>query len=127
MKKRFCLALTLLALVAGGCVLSVLHLTRNTTALIAKTQEIEAAFWEKDYDACRTLSESFSREFTDRTRWFPFFMRHEDVSSIEETVITLPLLIKAEDFEHFPAELSRCRTQLQRLKDLEIPYLQNIL
>ena len=47
--------------------------------------------------------------------------------TIEENVITLPILLEAGDHEHFPAELARCRNQLDKLGELELPSFDNIL
>ena len=119
--KRVLLAFALLAAVAAGCVLSIMTEKRTTDLLI------EEAFDAEEFDRALTLTEEFTEEFTKRTKHFTFFMRHSDVSKIEENVITLPILLEAGDHEHFPAELARCRNQLDKLGELELPSFDNIL
>ncbi len=125
--KRMILAFVLLILVAAGCVLSIVTEKQTTDYLIEMTDKIEEAFQDEDFEKALTLTEKFAEEFTKRTKHFTFFMRHSDVSKIEENVITLPILLEAGDHEHFPAELARCRNQLDKLGELELPTPDNIL
>lgn len=125
--KRVIVAVVVLILVAGGCVLSIYNERNNTNYLIDMTNQIETAFREQDLERTQQLADQFVEEFKERTRYFPFYMRHSDVSQIEENVIMLPILLEAGDMEHFPAELARCRNQLDKLGDLELPLWENIL
>ena len=93
--KRVLLAFALLAAVAAGCVLSIMTEKRTTDLLIDMTDRIEEAFDAEEFDRALTLTEEFTEEFTKRTKHFTFFMRHSDVSKIEENVITLPILLEA--------------------------------
>ena len=125
--KRVILAFELLAAVAAGCVFSIMTEKNTTDLLIGMTGEIEQAFDNEEYDRALELTGEFTQEFTRRTRHFTFFMRHSDITKIEENVIMLPILLEAGDHEHFPAELARCRNQLDKLGDLELPTFDNIL
>ncbi len=125
--KRVILAFVLLAAVAAGCVFSIMTEKNTTDLLIGMTGEIEQAFDNEEYDRALELTGEFTQEFTRRTRHFTFFMRHSDITKIEENVIMLPILLEAGDHEHFPAELARCRNQLDKLGDLELPTFDNIL
>ena len=125
--KRVILAFVLLAAVAAGCVFSIMTEKNTTDLLIGMTGEIEQAFDNEEYDRALELTGEFTQEFTKRTRHFTFFMRHSDITKIEENVIMLPILLEAGDHEHFPAELARCRNQLDKLGDLELPTFDNIL
>ncbi len=125
--KRVILAFVLLAAVAAGCVFTIMTEKNTTDLLIGMTGEIEQAFDNEEYDRALELTGEFTQEFTRRTRHFTFFMRHSDITKIEENVIMLPILLEAGDHEHFPAELARCRNQLDKLGDLELPTFDNIL
>lgn len=125
--KRVIVAIVLLVLVAGGCALSLYNERKNTDYLIALTEQIEEAFLAEDMERTQQLTDQFAEEFPERTRYFSFFMRHSDVTKIEENVIMLPILLETGDMEHFPAELARCRNQLDKLGELEVPLWENIL
>lgn len=125
--KRVIVAIVLLALVAGGSVLSLYNERKNTDYLIELTDQIEEAFSAEDMERAQALTDRFAEEFPERTKFFPFFMRHSDITKIEENVIMLPILLQAGDMEHFPAELVRCRNQLDKLSELEVPLWENIL
>ena len=125
--KRVLLAFALLLVVAAGCIFSILTEKNTSDQLIDMADRIEAVFNEGEYDRALELTSEFAEEFTRRTKHFTFFMRHSDISKIEENVITLPILLKAGDHEHFPAEHARCRNQLEKLGELEFPSFDNIL
>lgn len=54
-------------------------------------------------------------------------MRHGDIWAIEDTVIALPVYLETEDLQHFLSELIKCRSQLEKLYQLELPLPENIL
>lgn len=58
---------------------------------------------------------------------FPFFLRHADISRIEEIAIPLPVLIEQGDTQHFAAELVRCRQPAQQAVGNGTPLAGNIL
>lgn len=127
MKKRSALAIALLAVVAGMCVTSILVQMRTSGYLLNLIGEIRTAYDAKDEEECLRLSRQFAEEYVEKTQHFSYFMRHADVAKIEETVVTLPILLESGDMEHFPAELERCRNQLEKLSELELPLPENIL
>lgn len=127
MLKRTIFAAVLLLLVAGACVFTIQIERRNTTALIEQLNEIEEEFDVGDRDTCQEMTEAFARDFVARTKHFTFFMRHSDLTKIEETAIALPVVLRTDGNAHFPAELVKCRNQLEKLADLELPTWDNIL
>lgn len=52
-------------------------------------------------------------------------MRHGDIWAIEDTVIALPVYLETEDLQHFLSELIKCRSQLEKLYQLELPLPEN--
>lgn len=125
--KRVLLALALLVMVSGLCWASLHNQVSNTKFLISMTEEMETAFKEGATADCLELSRRFVAEFQERTRYFPFYMRHSDIVKIEETVIALPIYLETDEVQHFQAELAKCRNQLEKLYELELPKPENIL
>ncbi len=125
--KRVVLAIVLLAAVAGLCGLSLYTQVSGAGYLLTMTDKLEDAYRADDLEECRQLAEQFTQEFQQRTRYFPFFMRHGDIWAIEETVIALPIYLETDDLQHFLSELAKCRSQLEKLYQLELPLPENIL
>ncbi|HJD23023.1 MAG TPA: DUF4363 family protein [Firmicutes bacterium] len=125
--KRLIVALALLLSVAVLCALSLLSLDRNTDFLLSRMDEMQEAYKRGDAGSCLALSEEFVQEFDERTRFFPFFMRHSDISKIEESVIVLPVMLRSGEEAHWISELAKCRSQLEKLADMETLTLENIL
>ena len=95
--------------------------------ILIRNNVAEDAYRADDLEECRQLAEQFTQEFQQRTRYFPFFMRHGDIWAIEETVIALPIYLETDDLQHFLSELAKCRSQLEKLYPLELPLPENIL
>ena len=109
--KRVILALVLLAVVAGLCGLSLHTQVSSTGYLLTMTEKLEEAYRIGDMEECQRLA-----------RRFP-----EDIWAIEDTVIALPVYLETEDLQHFLSELIKCRSQLEKLYQLELPLPENIL
>lgn len=125
--KRLIVALVLLLSVAGLCIASLSVQQRSMDYLLAMLDDMEESYEQTDLDACLSLSEQFVDAFAERTRFFPFFMRHSDISKIEESVIVLPVMLETGNDDHWIAEVTKCRSQLEKLSDIETPNLENIL
>ena len=93
----------------------------------AVTEKLEEAYRIGDMEECQRLARRFTEDFREQTRYFPFFMRHGDIWAIEDTVIALPVYLETEDLQHFLSELIKCRSQLEKLYQLELPLPENIL
>jgi hypothetical protein len=124
--KRIVVAIAILLFVSTLCVITLNYQTTNIKNLIKITDDMNTAFKNNDLDKCLEQSIEFVDKFKDSTRLFPLFMRHSDVSKIEESVVTLPVLLETNNPQHFAAELEKCKNMLESLADLEIPSLENI-
>lgn len=125
--KRLIVAAALLIAVLAACIVTNNAVNRNTAYLIGLLDRIEEAYTAGSREDCAALTDQFVTEFHEKTRWFPFFMRHADISKIEETAATLPSTLRYEGDDHFASELIRCRNQLEKLAELEQPTPENIL
>lgn len=125
--KRLIVAAVLLAAVLAACIVTNNAVNRSTAYLIGLLDRVEQAYTAGDREECAALTVQFVEEFHEKTRYLPFFMRHADISKIEETAVTLPSILRYEGDDHFASELIRCRNQLEKLAELEQPTPENIL
>ena len=100
---------------------------RDLGYLITATEQIEEVLNAGDLAACEEKTKQFVEEFGTHTRVLPFFVRHADITHVEEVVVPLPYLLEEGDDSRFLAELMRCRTMLQRLEESDRITWENIL
>jgi hypothetical protein len=125
--KRMLIAAAVLLLVVALCTVSIRMQTDSVGYLQTSLEEIQESYDRGDLAACQELTDRFVADFEEKTRFFPFFLRHSDLSRVEEIAVPLPVLLREGDTQHFAAELVRCKNQLQRLYEVELPSLENIL
>ena len=80
--KRLIVAAVLLIAVLAACIVTNNAVNRNTAYLIGLLDRIEEAYTAGSREDCAALTDQFVMEFHEKTRWFPFFMRHADISKI---------------------------------------------
>ena len=114
--RRLWIGLLLLLAVVGLCVVSQVYQHRQIDRLL------------ETLDALPTpaAAEDFRTEYTRRTRLFPCFMSHADLSGIEETVAVLPAVAAGGDEDELRQTVALCRAQLERLRTTELPIWQNV-
>ena len=125
--KRILIALALLAAVAALCITCQITLTQQTRALIRQIDTIQTHYDAGDLPSSRAETTRYAEEAAHHTRWFPLFLRHAELISIEETATQLTAILEAGDDKRFPAELARCRRQLTCLLEMERPTWENLL
>ncbi len=124
--KRILFALVILLIVAAMCGTAIIIQKKTVEEFSIMADDIKEAFESEDYETCLVISESFVDEFKTKSRFFPLFMRHSDITRIEETIAALPALLKAGDRHYFACELAKCRYMLSNLSDYESPTLDNL-
>ncbi len=125
--KRMFIALGVLLGVTVLCIVSIHMQTSNTDYLLTSLDRIQESFDRGELEECQRLVDRFAVDFEEKTKYFPFFLRHSDIARIEEIAVPLPVLLRQGDTQHFAAELARCRNQLQKLYEVELPLPENIL
>ncbi|MDD3833324.1 MAG: DUF4363 family protein [Oscillospiraceae bacterium] len=125
--KRIIVAIAILVSVAAICLITLKVQTNNIKELLKITDQMEEAYEKNDLENCLKLSYEFVEKFDEKTKLFPLFMRHSDISKIEETAVSLPILLETNNIQHFAPELKRCNNMLKNMADLEMPTPGNIL
>lgn len=125
--KRLIISIVLLGLVAGLCTVCLHTQQTNTQELLQMLNSMEEKYKSKDLDACHALSDDFPKAFNEKTRAFSLFLYHNHLTAIKEVAVTLPVILREKDNSHYLVELTRCRTLLEKLEELEQPTWDNIL
>lgn len=124
--KRILFALIILLLVAAMCGTAIVIQTQTVDELSVMADNIKKSYESEDYEQCLILCENFVADFKAKSSIFPLFMRHSDITRIEEIIVALPVLLKAGDRHYFASELAKCRYMLSNLAEYESPTLNNI-
>lgn len=124
--KRVIVAVLLLLLIVGGCVLSIYMQHAVIEQFLQDTVKMETMFLSNDLNGTLTLAEAFAAEYQQKTQYFSLFLPHTMLTDVEKSVVGLPAILAHGEHKDFVAELRRCRLLLQKLHDLEVPTLQNV-
>ena len=125
--KRVIVAVVLLLLVCAGCIVSISLQHDVIEEFMDSTQEMERRFTEGDTAGAVAVAKTFAEKYTDKTRYFSLFLPHDTLTEVEKSVISLPAILTNGEHKDLVAEVRRCRLLLQKMHDLEMPTLQNIL
>lgn len=125
--KRLYTALLLLVAVTIVCVLSHRYLHRQTDRMLDTLQHIETLYRSGDTASAVTLAERFAEEYQRVSDHISCYVAHSELRESRETAALLPTLLRANSDEELWMELARLRSQLQYLRQVDDPLLQNIL
>ena len=125
--KRAYVALALLVVVAVGCVVSILLETRELSAMIRTTDEIERYCHDGDIAKAERLADTLKDEFSQKSDAFALFLHHNVLLEIEESLVALPYHLRCGEIDHVLSELARCRLFLETQLETELPTWDNIL
>ena len=125
--KRVILAVLLLLFICVGCIVSITMQHAVIEEFMAKTEELESLFKQGDVALAITTAQGFAADYRDKTRYFSLFLPHNTLTEVEKSVVSLPAILTHGEHKDFVAEVRRCRLLLQKMHDLEVPTLQNVL
>lgn len=125
--KRVIPAASILVFVCILSVVTLLFQLKTIDNLEITIKKVQDSYTSGKEEECMKLTKELVEQYQSSTRFFPFFMRHSDSAKIEESIVTLPALLKSESKEHFEAELTKCRNMIEKLAELETPSMDNIL
>ena len=124
--KRIYIALALLVIIACSCVVTLRLEKRQLQTMIDMTYRMEEECRRGRYEEALHVALQLKGEFSERTKTFALFLRHNELNTIEETVLLLPLYLEQQDFSQFYIDVSRCRLLLQKQGEMDLPTAQNI-
>ena len=125
--KRLIISVVLLGLVGSLCAWSLYTQKTGTEELLEMLDDMEQTYKEKDYKHCQQLSDEFPIAYNKKAKAFSLFLHHSYLSSAKEVAVTLPVILREKDYAHYLTELSRCRSLLEKLEELELPTWNNVL
>lgn len=123
--KRLVIALILLLMTAGICLGARLEADRTAARLETELEGIGEACQGGDPAAAALLADRFAAGFEKNTRLLPLFLPHALLESAAESAALLPILARADPAE-LQAELLRCRSRLEQIRQRERIDWQNL-
>ena len=123
--KRLWIAIGLLLAVAGICIGSLFWQIRALTRL-ENTLSRAVQLVEQGKSGARDAVEAFSKECLSVAETMTFLSRHVDGYPLKESASLLPILLEADDRNHFYTEAARCAFYIRELRRAEKPLFGNI-
>lgn len=124
--KRIWIAFTLLAVVFALCITE-LAFTFNTANTVTEHIEASVRYYESN-DKENSLSSISKAKDTWKTysKKMEIFHLHDTIHNVTYSLISAEEMLE-EDIEDYKAECVKAKEQLNILKNVQLPYLENIL
>lgn len=123
--KRIWIALSLLLAVAAICVGSLWWQMKALTRL-ENSLAHAVMLVEKQAENAAAAVDAFTEDCLSVTETMTFLSRHVDGYPLKESATLLPILLSAEDRNHFFSEAARCTFYIRELRRAEEPLFGNI-
>ncbi len=123
--KRIWIAIGLLTFVAAVCIGSLLWQMRALNRL-EKTLSDAVLLVEKEADNATAAVKAFTEDCLSVAETMTFLSRHVDGYPLKESATLLPVLLQADDRNHFFSEAARSAFYIRELRRAEKPLFGNI-
>lgn len=123
--KRTLIALGITALLITLCLVSHRSLQKKADGLDRALTRLETLYTE-DISACLREAETLRDDFETESRWLPYFLPHETIHQIEESLALFPVLLREEGGSRFCSEVVRCRLLIKDMYATELPLGKNV-
>ncbi len=125
--NRIWAAAVIFLLLAGLCVLGFHNTITCTGDLLLSLSEIESNLKEGESVLAGRRAEELLEKWDDYHHSLSLYLPHARLESIDQALAALPPLIEEGNLQEFQIEYNRAALQIERLKDTEYPFLENIL
>lgn len=123
--KRIYVALAMLAAVVALCIATHRYQHVQIQRMVDTLDQIEAAY-RRGEDTTRA-AEQFAEEYQRMSRWISCYVAHSELKESQETAALLPTLMQGRNTDDVLEEITRLRSQLLHLTQVDDPLLWNIL
>jgi len=125
--KRLWIAVGLLITVIVLCVVTERYQHHRMEEMLTTLDQLEEAYEQGDVTRARALADEMTREYEHISRVIMCFTAHSDIAESQETVMLLPTLLRQNSYDELTMEIARLREEFSHLRDIDDPYLRNIL
>lgn len=125
--KRLIVALTVLSFLLIVSTVALFKLKNISNELYDKLTVIEALLDKDDLSSAAALSLEAYDYFMKETDIMIYFLEHDHLEELEETLSRLSPLLLDGDKSEFSAEVAKAKSLTEKLYEHELPILKNIL
>jgi hypothetical protein len=125
--KRVGVAVVLLLAVSIGCFLALRTEKRLLSSLLTQTAQVEQLYRQEYKAEAITATEQLADNTQRTLRRCACLLPHSTLTEISVLATALPVILKDGNQDDFLTELSKFRMLLTVVKQMEYPYLENIL
>ncbi|MBQ8684184.1 MAG: DUF4363 family protein [Clostridia bacterium] len=125
--KRLWIAVFLLLIAVGVCVLSQWYLHRQTSVLLSLLTDLEDSYRAGELDTAAVLAAQVADEYPRYLGLAECFVAHSDLEDSRETAALLPSVLEQDHREELLMEIARLREQLEHLQGIDRLTWRNVL
>lgn len=125
--KRLLVTLSLFVVVLGTCIAETMFLDNTVSSF---TEEIENTIQEttnENIEYALELSNNIEKKWQEKQAFISTFIDHNRLEQIDQSIISMITNLSNEQIEDFYVEGEVAKSQLNHLRDTELPLIQNIL
>ena len=125
--KRLWIAIVILCGVVALCGGSSRYRHRSVANMLDTLDRLEQAVATDNAADAEQLAEELTRYYEQSSRVLLCYTTHSDMTESQETVALLPTLLRQGSEDELQMEIARLRAELDYLRQIDDPLLQNIL
>ena len=125
--KRLWIAVVILCGVVALCGGSSRYRHRSVAKMLDTLDRLEQAVATDNAADAEQLAEELTRYYEQSSRVLLCYTTHSDMTESQETVALLPTLLRQGSEDELQMEIARLRAELDYLRQIDDPLLQNIL
>ena len=125
--KRLWIAVVILCGVVALCGGSSRYRHRSVAKMLDTLDQLEQAVATGNAADAEQLAEELTRYYEQCSRMLLCYTTHSDMTESQETVALLPTLLRQGNEDELQMEIARLRAELDYLRQIDDPLLQNIL
>lgn len=125
--NRIWAAIAILVLLFGLCLTATNQTLFMTGDMVRQLQQLQTELEEDKMEEASATSKKTIQDWRDYQKRMSYYIPHGRLEEIGETLAAILPFIQQGNKEESLAECSRAMNQLQTLREMELPYANNIL
>ena len=125
--KRVWAAGAILVVVLGVSIAGLFFSNRIISDMRGEIEQVQQALEDDRLDEVKEHSEELLRLWRENYALLCTYIQHSKLEQVDQSLSVLAPQLQYEDIPQLASELSRAYSQLEHLKDTELPKLENIL
>ena len=125
--KRLIISLSLFIIILIGCIVEIVFLNDTINVLNQEIEETVKEVNDNDIESAIDLNENVYEKWQEKQVFISTFIDHSKLEQIDQNLLRMKTNLIEDQIEDFHVDSELAKSELNSLKDLELPLIQNIL